>query len=189
MTPAERIATALVSGRPREAAEEVIRAFGAEIGGYLERLLGSPDDADDAFSLWEVAVWRGVGSLREPAAARVWAYKVAWNAARQLRREAWGRRRVSLRSSWASRLPAEPSSRTPRRVEREASALASLRRALPVRDRSLLTLVVDRGFTFAEAAEVMAEEGEPVAEATLRQRYHRLKVRLGRLARKRGLIE
>ena len=170
-------------------AEELIRSFGPQILGYLTRVLGSRDDADDAFQLWAEDVWQGIGGLREPGAARVWAYRVAWNAAARLRREAWQQRRQRMPTSMASRIAAEVVSRTLGAAERETDQLASLRKVLTAEENSLLVLRIDRELSWREVAEVMAEEGKPVDEAALRQRFVRVREKLEKLARERGLLE
>lgn len=174
---------------PREAFEEHVAAFGPKVMGYLVRVLGNEDDAADAYSLWAEDVWKGIEGLREAAAAKVWTYRIAWNAAARTRRQAWNRRRQRLPTTMASRLAAEVLSRTPGAVEREAAHLARLREGLSPAEQSLLVLHVDRGLSWKEVAEVMAEEGEAVEEAALRQRFARLRKKLAERARELGLLD
>jgi RNA polymerase sigma-70 factor (ECF subfamily) len=168
--------------------EAHVRAFGPKITGYLTRVLGDEDDAADAYSLWAEDVWKGLGGLRAPGAAKVWTYRVAWNAAVRVRRQAWNKRRQRMRSSMASRVAADVLSRTPGAVEREAEQLTRLREGLGPAERSMLVLHVDRGLSWSEVAEVMAEEGEVVDEAALRQRYARLRKKLSARAKELGML-
>jgi len=169
--------------------EAHVREFGPRVMGYLVRVLGDEDDAADAYSLWAEDVWKGIEGLREAAAAKVWTYRIAWNAAARVRRQAWNKRRQRMATTMASRIAGEVLSRTPGAVEREAAQLTLLREGLTPAEKSLLVLHVDRGLSWKEVAEVMAEEGEDVDEAALRQRFTRLKRKLGVRARELGLID
>jgi RNA polymerase sigma-70 factor, ECF subfamily len=64
-----------------------------------------------------------------------------------------------------------------------------LRAELPVEDRTLLVLRLDRELEWDEIAAVLGAEGVPVSAAALRKRYERLKARLERRAREEGLID
>lgn len=185
----ERIAEALAGGDPEAAAEAALRAFGPQILAYLTRVLGSRDDAADAFSYFAEDVWKGMRSFRGESSARVWCYRVAWNSAARVGRDAWRRRRERFPTTMASRIAADVLSRSPRTVEREVNEMNALRGQLEPEEQSLLVLRLDRGLSWREVAEVMAEEGHPADEAALRKRFERVKQRIGKLARKRGLLE
>jgi RNA polymerase sigma-70 factor (ECF subfamily) len=174
-------------GAPAEF-EAHVGAFGPKVMGYLVRVLGDEDDAADAYSLWAEDVWKGIEGLREAAAAKVWTYRIAWNAAARVKRQAWNKRRQRMPTTMASRIAAEALSRTPGAAEREAAQLTRLREGLSPPEKSLLVLHVDRGLSWKEVAEVMAGDGEVVDEAALRQRFTRLKRKLGERARELGLI-
>jgi len=68
-------------------------------------------------------------------------------------------------------------------------ALEKLREALTLEERSLLALRVDQELSWAETAAVLAREGEAVEPNALMKRFERLKERLGRLAKERGLVD
>jgi RNA polymerase sigma-70 factor, ECF subfamily len=184
----ERILDAISRGDADAASSEAIRGFGPEILGYLTRVLGSPDDAADAFSLFSEQLWRGMRSFEGRSSVRVWAYRVAWSAAMRVVEDGWRRRRERLRTSMASRIAAEVLTRTPGHDAREPDAMARLRGELRPEERSLLVLRVDRRLSWREIADVMRGEGEPVDEPALRKRFERVKKRLGELARERGLL-
>jgi RNA polymerase sigma-70 factor, ECF subfamily len=184
-----RITDALSRGAREEAATEAIRGFGPQILGYLTHVLGSTDDAGDAFSLFSEQLWRGLSGFRGESSVRVWAYRVAWSAAMHITGDRYRRRRERFRTSMASRLAAEVVSRTPFRSERDAAAMERLRAQLEPDERSLLVLRIDQRLSWKEVAEVIRGEGQEVDEAALRKRFERLKEKLGRIARASGLLE
>lgn len=183
------MAAALARGDHAAAAEQAIRGYGAEILGYLTRVLGSRGDGADAFSYFAEQLWKGMPGFAGRSSVRVWAYQVAWSAAVRVRSEAWTRRRVHLPTSMASKIAGEVLSRTAEQRERESTKLEQLRAALAPDEQSLLVLRLDRKLSWREVAEVMAEEGAPVDEAALRKRFERLKAKLARLAAEAGLVE
>jgi RNA polymerase sigma-70 factor (ECF subfamily) len=180
------ILAALDRGDPDRAASEAIRRLGPQILGYLTRVLGSADDAADAFSLFSEQLWRGMRRFERRSSVRVWAYRVAWTAAMRVAEDGWRRRRERLRTSMASRLAAEVLSSAPH--PGAPDGLQQLRSALRPDERSLLVLRVDQRLSWKEVAEVMREEGEAVDEAALRKRFERVKRRLAEIARSSGLL-
>ncbi len=190
MTPdAEaRIAALALQGDHQAASVALLEAYGREVRSYLQAVVAEPAAADEAFSAFQLNVWKGMGSWRQEGSARAWAYRVAWNAASRFHRDPWRRRRVRMVTGLASRL-AQPAVSSHRRTEEErARALAELRACLPPGEQALLILKVDRGLTWAEVAAVLSTEGTPPALAALRKRFERLTRKLGRLARARGLL-
>jgi len=189
MSLEERITGALARGDRQAAAVETIRGYGPQLLGYLTRVLGSADDAADAFSLLAEQIWKGIGGFEGRSSVRVWAYRVAWGAAGRVAADAWRRRRERFPTSMASRVAAEVLSRAPAEREREAAAMDGLRGELSAEEQSLLVLRVDRRLSWREVVEVMSQEGAELDEAALRKRFERLKGRLSHLAKSRGLID
>jgi RNA polymerase sigma-70 factor (ECF subfamily) len=140
----ERIVSRLDAGDPEGAAAEVIRSYGPQVLGYLTRVLGSGDDAQDAFSFFAEAVWKGIGRFEGRSSVRVWAYRVAWTAALRVTSDGWRRRREPFPTSMASRVAAEVRSRSALAAERESAEVERLRGALEPAEQSLLVLRVDR---------------------------------------------
>ena len=70
-----------------------------------------------------------------------------------------------------------------------AEKLMKLRESLDAEEQALLILRVDKAMPWEEVAEVMRAAGEPATHAALRERFERLKEKLGRLARKKGLLD
>jgi RNA polymerase sigma-70 factor (ECF subfamily) len=188
MQPEESVRDALARGDLDGAASEAIRGFGPQILGYLTRVLGSPDDAADAFSLFSEQLWRGMRGFEGRSSVRVWAYRVAWTAAMRIAEDGWRRRRERLRTSMASRLAAEVLTSVHASEVIEPGEMERLRAALRPEERSLLVLRVDQRLSWKEVAEIMREEGERLDEAALRKRFERVKTKLGELARSRGLL-
>jgi RNA polymerase sigma-70 factor (ECF subfamily) len=184
----ERIAELLAAGDSRAAAEAVIRGYGPEILGYLTRVLRSADDAADALSFWAEDVWRGMGTFQGRSSVRVWSYRVAANSAARVAGEAWKRRRERMRTTMASRIAADVRSTTATSRDREAGELDRLRHSLSEEELQLLVLRVDRRLSWREVAEVLAREGDPVDEMAVRKRFERLKAKLGKLAKEKGLL-
>jgi RNA polymerase sigma-70 factor (ECF subfamily) len=185
----ERIRERLEAGDPRAAATEAIRGLGPQVLRYLRSMLRDEDAARDAFSQFAENLWKGIASFRGQSSARAWALRLAWNAALDLRRDAWRRRGRRFATGEASALAESIRTKTAVRVERQREALAELRASLSAEDRSLLLLRVDQQLSWEEVAEVLAEEGKPARPDALMKRFERLKERLGKMARDRGLVE
>jgi RNA polymerase sigma-70 factor (ECF subfamily) len=177
------------AGDPAGAATIAIRGLGPAVLRYLRSLLRDEDDATEAFSQFAENLWKGLPAFRAEASFRTWAYRLAWNAAQNLREGAWRRRGRRFATGEASALAEEVRTRTAVVVERQRQALERLRASLSVEDQSLLALRVDQGLPWAEVAEVLAEEGRPADPAALMKRFERLKERLGKMAREQGLLD
>jgi len=189
LTPDDRVRALLAAADQRGAATLALREYGPKILGYLQVVLRDEADASDAFSVFAENLWRGLADWRGEASLRTWAYKLAWNAALNLRDQAWRRRGRRFRTSEASRLADEIRTRTVVKVERQRAHLAALRAELSDEEQTLLVLRIDQGLAWEEIAEVMATPEARPDTAMLRKRFERLKERLGKLARERGLVE
>jgi RNA polymerase sigma-70 factor (ECF subfamily) len=171
------------------AAETVMREFGPGIRGLLLTLFRrQPDAAEEAFSLFAENLWRHLGTYRGESTVRTWVYCLARNAAVSVTRDGWRKLGRPLQTRDFERLVDEVRTRSAVRLERHSSALAALREALDLDEQTLLSLRLDERLPWEEIAQVMSSGGEPVDAATVRQRFSRLKVRLGDLARQQGLI-
>lgn len=186
MVDAARMCALVEAGDPGGAATAAIEALGRDVLGYL-RALHDPDDAEDVFQRWAEDVWRGIAELRHAGALRAWAYRLAWRASARFRRDAWHRRRTRLGTSAASRLAASVSRSAPGGGRDER--LEILGEALDPEERTLLLLHLDLELSWDEIAAVLGEGASARARERLRKRYQRLKVRLGALARRKGLID
>jgi RNA polymerase sigma-70 factor (ECF subfamily) len=171
------------------AATAAIQEFGPPVLRYLRSLLRDEDDASDAFSVFAENVWRGLPSWRGEGSLRAWSFRLAWNAAINLRNEAWRRRGRRFFSGEASALAEEIRTRSHVKVERQRQVLDKLRESLDVEEVSLLALRIDQKLSWAEIADVAAADGQPVEPAALMKRFERLKVRLAKMAKDQGLID
>ena len=171
------------------AATAAIQDLGPPVLRYLRSLLRDEDDASDAFSIFAENVWRGIPTWRGEGSLKAWCFRLAWNAATNLRNEAWRRRGRRFFSGEASALAEEVRTRSHVKVERQRQALDKLRESLEVDDASLLALRIDQKLSWAEIAEVVSSDGVRVEPAALMKRFERLKGRLARMAKDQGLIE
>ncbi|HZZ85121.1 MAG TPA: sigma-70 family RNA polymerase sigma factor [Anaeromyxobacteraceae bacterium] len=184
-----RVRALLGAGDGEGAATAAIRALGPQILRYLRAVLREEADARDAFSQFAENLWKGLPRFRGEAGLRTWAYRIAWDAALNLRDEAWRRRARPFATGEASALAEEVRTGTAIRVERQRDALASLRASLSAEDQSLLTLRLDQQLSWAEIAGVVAAEGSAPTPDAVSKRFERLKERLARLAREQGLLD
>lgn len=168
------------------AATQVIETLGPAVVGLL-RTLHDEDDADDVFQQWAEDVWRGLPGFRGDCSLRAWTHRLAWHASARFRRQPWLKRNRRLRTSAASKLAAS--------VARSALAgrpehrLEVLRKDLDPEERTLLLLRLDGEMTWEEISTVLAREGDEVTPVALRKRYQRIKDRLERIARDKGLLD
>jgi RNA polymerase sigma-70 factor (ECF subfamily) len=171
------------------AATAAIQEYGPQVLRYLRSLLRDEDDASDAFSIFAENVWRGLPSWRGEGSLKAWCFRLAWNAAINLRNEAWRRHGRRFFTGEASALAEEIRTRSHVKVERQRQALDKLREALDVEDVSLLTLRVDQRLSWAEIADILSADGERTEPSALMKRFERLKGRLAKMAKDQGLIE
>lgn len=185
----ERIRGLLAEGRHDEGATAAIQGYGPQILRYLRSVLADEEEAREAFSQFAENLWRGLRDFRGTAPFRIWAYRIAWNVACDLRKHPWRNRRERLVTAEASRIAATVATPTDERLERRRIELQALREALSLDDRALASLRIDQGLSWAECAEVLSRDGRIVKANTLTKRFERIKERLGALARKRGLLD
>ncbi len=176
----------LAAGDERGAATEAMRALGPKILGYLRSVLRDEADAGDAFSTFAENLWRGIGSFRGESSFRTWAFKVAWNAAMNVRNDAWNRLGRRFETGEASMLAEEIRTRTGPRIERQRTALDEIRATLSAEEQTLLVLRIDQQLPWEDIAEVLSAGGARVESAALRKRFERLKERLAKLLRQQG---
>ncbi len=185
----ERVRSLLAAGDAAGAATAAIRGHGPAILRYLRSVLGDDDDAREAFSQFAENLWRGLPTFRGTSPFRIWAFRVAWNAACDLRKQPWRRRRTLLPASAASQVAATVISSVEGRLEVRRQQLRELRESLSLDDRALIALRLDQGLSWAECAEALSRDGKVILPNTLTKRFERIKERLGKLARKKGLLE
>ena len=187
--PEERIRALLASGRPEDAATEAIRGYGPQILRYLRSILGHEADAREAFSQFAENLWRGLPEFGGRAPFRIWAYRIAWNAACDLNKAPWRQRRTRLSTAAAARIADTIATSTDEKLALRRTALDSLRASLSIDDRALAVLRIDQGLSWAECAVALSTDGNEVKANTLTKRFERIKERLGKMAKKKGLLD
>ncbi len=189
MSDEELVLSLLEAGNDREAATALLRTYGPAVVRYLRSLLREEGAVDDAFSLFAEWAWTGISRFRGDSSLRTWAFGVAWNAARRVSDEAWQKRKERLKTSDASKLAQEIRASSALELDRQADKLAEIRRELSAEEQNLLVLRVDQQLSWDEIASIVGSGGEAASAPVLRKRFERLKQRIARLARQRGLVQ
>jgi len=185
----------LDAGDIRGATTWVLRAYGAEVCGYVRSLLRNENDADDAFAQAAHLVFVNLGRFRREASLRTWFYTIARHAAHRQRRQQERLHQEPI-SDIAEAVAAAVRTAT---LEFQKSgvkdAIATLRASLSEEDRELLVLRVDRQLSWPEIAAILLGEAGPHSETELkreaaraRKQFERAKERLRELAREAGLL-
>ena len=183
-----RVAALLDRADPSAAVIETIRGYGPEVLGYLFATLRAETAAEEVFAQWSEDLWKSIALYRRECSMRTWCYKLAWEATKKHLRDPYVRRGTPLTGEWSA-LAVEVRERTaPFLRSTMKDRLVRLRERLRPVDQTLLTLRVDRGLSWTEIADVMSTPRRPIAEATLRKRWERLKLSLRKLAEADGLI-
>ena len=184
----ELVQARLSAGDLPGAATVAIRELGPAVARYLRGMLRADADAADAFSDWAESLWSGIGSFEGRSSFTSWAYRLAFNSAVDLTDRPHRRRERRLATAEASVL-AEEVRTTAFSSERRRRRLDELRAELAPDDQTLLFLRVDQQLPWDDVAVVLSRPATPVDPAAARKRFERLKERLRKLARERGLIE
>jgi RNA polymerase sigma-70 factor (ECF subfamily) len=172
----------------RGAATKAIQGFGPSIVRYLRTTLRDPEDVSDAFSDWAESLWAGIGSFEGRSSFRTWAFRLAFTSMLSMLDRAHRRRERRFATGEASILAAEVRT-TALSLERRRLRLDELRAELAPEEQTLLFLRVGQGLPWQEVAAVLTTEAAPVDPAAARKRFERLKEKLRKLARDRGLVQ
>jgi len=189
MTGDGLVLSMLEAGDGRQAATVLLRTYGPSVLRYLRALLREEDAVDDAFSLFAEWAWTGISRFRGESSLRTWAFGVAWNAARRVTDEAWRKNKERLKTRDASKLAQEIRSSSALELDRRSDKLEELRRELSPEEQNLLVLRIDQELSWDEIATILASASEAPSVAMLRKRFERLKERIARMARERGLVK
>jgi len=186
----------LLSGDVARAATLVIQGLGPEVFGFLRGSLGNEVAADDVFAVTSERIWRGLPDFRWQCSVRTWVYVIA---RRESLRFSKGARRRDARQVTPTRLDemverVRTATRSALGTEK-MSRVSALRDELPVEDRTLLILRVDRTLAWEDIARTFLVEDETPSEpdlkreaARLRKRFQLVKERLATRAREEGLL-
>ena len=174
--------------------QELIEPYRSELHAHCYRMLGSAEDAEDAFQDALLRAWRGLSRFEGRSSLRSWLYRIATNSCLRLieRRP----KRVLpidyggpsdphddpapplVESVWVEPYPADaiadgfaaPDARYERRESVELAFAAALQH-LPARQRAVLILRDVLGFSGAEVADTLETTPEAVYSAL--QRAHK----------------
>lgn len=186
-----RVRSLLAAGDTGGAATLVLRELGPEVLGFLSGVLGDAD-ADEVYSALSERLWKSLKGFEGRCSLRTWTYVLA---RREITRFRKGNRRHAEGRVPLSALQSElavPRTRT-RSVGQtdQQNRLTALRDELPIEDRTLLILRVDRKLAFDEIALAFADNPEAFPEverkreaARLRKRFQLVKQRLVARARR-----
>jgi len=181
----ERARVLLTAGQTGQATTIVLRELGPEIFGFLTGVLGD-HDADEVFSALSIRLWRSLDGFEGRCSLRTWAYVLARHELGRFRRGArrYAEARVPISELEDVLAAARHTTRTTMATEKRIK-LTSLRDELPVEDRTLLILRVDRNLAwddialaFADNPEVFSDEDKKRESARLRKRFQLVKQRL-----------
>jgi RNA polymerase sigma-70 factor (ECF subfamily) len=153
----------------------------AELRAHCRRILGSPDDAEDALQETLVRAWRGLGRFERRSSVRRWLYRIATNASIDVMRRR-GPRVVRIDDGFGagahgrSDETVEIQDKSPgpdaRYEQREdvKLALEAAQRILPPTQRAVLILREVLGYSAAETADVLDTSVASVNSALQRAR-------------------
>lgn len=148
--------------KPEARAEfrETLSSAASDLLGYLERRVGTRDDAADLLAETMLQAWRRVEDMPiAPERRRMWLFTIAANVLANHRRSA--RRRSALADRLRQHLTPSPE---PDHAEAAAVRDAVLR--LHEAQRELVMLIHWEGFSIVEAAQILG-----VKPSTARSRY------------------
>ncbi|MGH7296105.1 MAG: RNA polymerase sigma factor [Polyangiaceae bacterium] len=196
LAPEERVRAMVSAGDVSRATTAVLRDLGPEVFGFLRGALGDEADADEVFAATSERIWRSLSAFRWQCTLRTWAYVIARN---EIARFIQGKKRRNAGRVTPSELDhvvaaVRTETQSALRSEKR-DKLRALRDELPVDDRTLLILRVDRGLEWEAIARAFLEDPEGCSEeqikreaARLRKRFQLVKRRLSDRAREEGLL-
>ena len=180
----ERARGLLAAGDTGGATTIVLRELGPELFGFLTGVLGD-SDADEVFARLSVRLWRSLDGFEGRCTLRTWAYVLARHELGRFRRGVKRHAEHVPVSALADVLAAARNTTRSAIATEKQVKLTSLRDELPVEDRTLLILRVDRdlawdeiALAFAENPETFSDEDRKRESARLRKRYQLVKQRL-----------
>src|SRR5437867_3466399 len=109
----DAIAERLGAGDLHGAATLGIKGYGPSILRYLAAVLKDLADTEEAWSRFAENLWKGLPAFRGECAFRIWAYRIAWNAAQDVGRDPYRRRGRPLTTAEISAIAAQVKSTTP----------------------------------------------------------------------------
>ncbi|HEY6879500.1 MAG TPA: hypothetical protein VI299_15845 [Polyangiales bacterium] len=175
-----------------------LHQYGLEVLGFLRATHRQHDDANEAFALLSVRLWRAMASFAWKCSMRTWLYLLARTASADVRRELAKGARIEPPAGEINLPELVAHARTETlsmfRTEKRA-AFAELCLELPEDDRELLLLRTARELPWRDVAMIfganhgLTDERQLEREAArLRKRFQLVRARLRELGRQRGLL-
>jgi RNA polymerase sigma-70 factor (ECF subfamily) len=177
----------LGSGDLTGAATLLIEHYGPAVLKYFRLIFRDEPDAADAFSLFEEHLWRGLSTFRGESSLRTWVFRIAFNAATDIRKQAWRRRRRRLTADVANRL-VDDALEPPSHLRELRALLQRLQRYLSESEQTLLIMRVEHELRWTEIAKIRSRDGRELDTTTIIKRFDRVAARLCRMARQHGLL-
>ncbi len=184
-TVAQDVRQALDKGDEVRATICLLDAYGAEIFGFLAGVLDDVGEARQVYAALGERARERLVTFGWPCGLRTWIYALAHLVIGEMHQSSAAPDLASLE------LPQRGTTRAPPRSR--SDALADLRSSLPLHDRELLVLRVDRRMTWEELALVFLGEDASAKDHALeilrlQARYRLLKDWLAREAAVRGIL-
>ncbi|HEU4408641.1 MAG TPA: sigma factor [Polyangiaceae bacterium] len=179
------------------AATHALRALGPEILGFIVGVVRNRDDANEIFSATSERLWRSLPCFQQRCSLRTWTYVIARHEIARFydseRRHCAGRVPISEIEDVVAALTTQTRQTQPLTELRDK--FTKLRDDLPVDDRMLLVLRVDRqlpwdaiALAFADAPEACGDDERKREAARLRKRFQIVRDRLMARVRAEGLV-
>jgi hypothetical protein len=170
------------------AATRIMHAWGPGVLGYLRVALADDRSAQDAFTRFSSSVWQCLRRAPSDLTFQVWTYRLAYRSAKEAPLGSRPRRTAGTDRSKPSRLRGLGRTQTatlePLGVVEDAELM---RHELSLEEQTLLTLRLDRQFSWSEIGQVLGRGGR-ASEPSIQRRFERLIARLHRSAIARGFI-
>jgi len=166
--------------------EELLRQFGGKLLATATRILGNPEDAQDAVQDAMISIWKGVGKFEGASNLYTWMHRIVVNAALGRMKSARRKQEVSgdtgagtvelafegIPSAWAEPGPS---------LEKRLAMRRAIQKALALVPPELSTVLILRDVEQLSSKEVADQLGIP--DANVRQRLHRARVAIAELLR------
>lgn len=192
-----RVRSLLEAGNVAGATSLALRVLGPEVFGFLVGVLGKEPDADEIFTAACERFWHSLPTFPWRCSLRAWAHVIARREIALFRTSARRLDAGRVRASDLEEVIAAVTTwaRTTRHSSERREMLSALRDELPVDDRALLVLRVDRQLAWDEVALAFVDDPTACSDderkresARLRKRFQLVKERLTRRARAEGLL-
>lgn len=158
-----------------DAFDRLVRDHRRELYRLVGRIVGSPNDAEEALQETFVRAWRSIGSFRGESTLRTWLTRIAINTARTVRSR---RRGPGLIEGAHELVPdGRPAADDSARLREARARVRSAVETLPARQRQAVWLKLFADLTYREASRVMGLS-EGAVKAHVHQAIANLRRRL-----------